>query len=396
MIKHDVRYIIRRVITAIIIAFIFFFLRSTGVLAATKVASYQYRTNYYNCVWETLTDTCIQFGNELQSSLTNFGTGTNGPKVLTGFVVQLTTNNTQTEFFQQGQTCTLTWKLNFNPKNSNAINGVVNDPTIDFLYYNGSQYVHFDSQGGVSCLNNSNDGYAFNCTARWTNAVTGRFINITYGYSKGIHRSSTQGYNFRDPKITCTSDPVVDAIEDQKYQVLSALSALQQGIHNSLTAIINNQTEAEEFLNTIKTNLQGVANNVLTITSAINALNSGIGEPYDPTNTEITNWKNGIDSNGQGNNAVSGFGSLPGTFFNAYINGLEGVCEPISLGTLYNTELILPCFDPSQKLGLIWNIIDLCFAIFIVYNISRKFVVIFHKFTELSDSQVYDIYGGGA
>lgn len=396
MIKHDVRYIIRRVITAILIAFIFFFLRSTGVLAATKISAYQYRTNYYPCTWNSALNGCITTGLETQSGLTSFGTGTNGPKILSGFVVQLVTNNTQTEYFQQGQTCTLTWKLNFNPKTHQVGVAVVDDPIIDFLYWNGSEYVHFDSQGGATCLDNSNDSYAFNCTARWTNAVTGRYINITYNYNHGIPRSDSQGYNFRDPKISCTSDPVVDAIEDQKYQVLSALSALQQGIYNSLTAIMNNQTEAEEFLNTIKTDLKGVANNVLIITSAVNALNSGIGEPYDPTNTEITNWKNGIDGNGQGNNAVSGFGSLPGTFFNAYINGLDGVCEPISLGTLYNSQITIPCFDPSEKLGVIWTTIDLCFAIFIVYNISRKFVVIFHKFTELSDSQVYDIYGGGA
>lgn len=93
------------------------------------------------------------------------------------------------------------------------------------------------------------------------------------------------------------------------------------------------------------------------------------------------------DINDDSNSPVSDLLTLPITLLQAYINGFDSTCSPISLGTLYGTNLVLPCIDIPDYIGnSLWNMIDAMFCLFMIYNIAMMCVSIYESFTSLDDS----------
>lgn len=88
--------------------------------------------------------------------------------------------------------------------------------------------------------------------------------------------------------------------------------------------------------------------------------------------------------------------TMPLTLIQAYISGMSGTCQSISLGRLYNTNLIIPCIDIESKLGSnLWSMIDILFAMFMVYNLGQLFITAFDSLTSLKDnfSWLYGVEG---
>lgn len=78
---------------------------------------------------------------------------------------------------------------------------------------------------------------------------------------------------------------------------------------------------------------------------------------------------------------------LPISLLNRYVEGFNGTCSPIHLGSLYGTDLTLPCINLSSVLGdTLWNIIDSLVSIFFIYNIGLLFVSAFNSVTSLRDT----------
>lgn len=77
---------------------------------------------------------------------------------------------------------------------------------------------------------------------------------------------------------------------------------------------------------------------------------------------------------------------IPITLLSAFNSGVSGTCQPVSLGTLYGTELVLPCINLEQRLGSdLWAIIDDITAIFIIYEIVMLVIASFEGLSSLND-----------
>lgn len=78
---------------------------------------------------------------------------------------------------------------------------------------------------------------------------------------------------------------------------------------------------------------------------------------------------------------------MPLTLINHYVDGFNSTCSPINLGSLYGTELKLPCVNLESKLGSsLWTTIDGLVSIFMIYNICMLFVSVFNDITSLRDT----------
>lgn len=83
---------------------------------------------------------------------------------------------------------------------------------------------------------------------------------------------------------------------------------------------------------------------------------------------------------------ISDLLTMPITLIQAYINGFSASCSPISLGSLYDKPINLPCINLENILGsTLWNLIDLLFSVFMFYNISQLIISAFNNLTSLKD-----------
>lgn len=89
----------------------------------------------------------------------------------------------------------------------------------------------------------------------------------------------------------------------------------------------------------------------------------------------------------ESNSPVSDLLTLPITLLQAYLTGFDSVCTTYNLGSLYGTNLTLPCIDiPSYIGNSLWTMIDALCCIYMIYNIAMLFVSIYEQFTSLDDS----------
>ena len=78
---------------------------------------------------------------------------------------------------------------------------------------------------------------------------------------------------------------------------------------------------------------------------------------------------------------------MPLTLINHYVDGFNSSCSAINLGSLYGTDLKLPCINLESKLGSsLWVTIDGLVSIFMIYNICMLFVSAFNDITSLRDT----------
>lgn len=75
---------------------------------------------------------------------------------------------------------------------------------------------------------------------------------------------------------------------------------------------------------------------------------------------------------------------FPVLIFSYFSNSMSNTCSPVVLGSLYGHELSLPCLNLPNYLGLtLWNIIDLLFVFYMIYNIAHLFIGILEDISEL-------------
>lgn len=76
---------------------------------------------------------------------------------------------------------------------------------------------------------------------------------------------------------------------------------------------------------------------------------------------------------------------LPLRMIQAFVNGINGACTTIDLGTWEDTPLYIPCINIENYLGsTLWGIIDLLFCGFMALNISQLMI---HDFDSLSSAE---------
>lgn len=142
--------------------------------------------------------------------------------------------------------------------------------------------------------------------------------------------------------------------------------------------------------------VSSITTNQQNTTNAVNDVNNSINNDTVSTNTENSSTASEWASASASDSVISDMVLMPITLLNAFSSGFSGSCQAYNLGSLYGTNLTLPCINISNYLGsTLWGIIDVLMSGFLIYGIGKKFVKVFNDFTNLKDSQVDELYGGG-
>lgn len=170
------------------------------------------------------------------------------------------------------------------------------------------------------------------------------------------------------------------------------------GINGALAQLINQNTINSQITqNAINTGIQNVTSAVQQQTQASQNINNSINDTTPVSNNEISGNTADWNSNNLQNGTITQLLTLPITLIQAYLNGINSSCTSFNLGSLFGTDLILPCINVSNYLGTaLWSTIDILFSGFMILNIGKKLIKIFNDFTNLNSNQAEELYGGGA
>lgn len=92
----------------------------------------------------------------------------------------------------------------------------------------------------------------------------------------------------------------------------------------------------------------------------------------------------------ESNSPISDLLTLPITLLEAYLTGFDSTCSSYNLGSLYGTNLVLPCINIPDYIGSsLWSVIDALCCIYMIYNIAMLFVSVYETFTSLDDSMQF-------
>lgn len=137
--------------------------------------------------------------------------------------------------------------------------------------------------------------------------------------------------------------------------------------------------------NSAITNIQNNTNDIKNSISDSNIDNNS-------TSSSSTSWNNKNASN----NTITSLLTLPISLLTNIVNGLQTSCSSFSLGSLFGTNLTMPCINLSSLLGTtLFNVLDILISGFMIYNIAKKLIKIFNDFTNLKSNQIDELYGGG-
>ena len=123
-------------------------------------------------------------------------------------------------------------------------------------------------------------------------------------------------------------------------------------------------------------------------------INDTLNDDTGVSNSELSDLFGDLESS---DTPISDLLTMPITLLNAYIDGFEGTCQRISLGSLYGENIILPCINLEDYLGsTLFGMIDVLICIYLIYNLSQLFITAFDDLTSLKDNfdWLYGVEGG--
>ena len=183
---------------------------------------------------------------------------------------------------------------------------------------------------------------------------TANFVFYTDPISTSDFASITE--HFYTPYITS-----VPSIPDNSAQ-LNNIRNLQQNTLNSVQSVQGQVTQVQTELNNIDDTLNDDTIDDSNTTGTLEDLSEDL-----PTNPVISDLL-----------------LLPVRLFQNIVNSINGSCSPFNLGSLYGSNLTLPCINIESLIGTtLWSVIDILFCGAFVLIIRKKFVDIFHDLTDL-------------
>ena len=119
------------------------------------------------------------------------------------------------------------------------------------------------------------------------------------------------------------------------------------------------------------------------LVDATNDLNDTLNDnTVDSSDSTINELKNKIPTN----SVISDLLLLPVRFLQNFVNALGSSCSSFPLGSLYGTNLFMPCINIQNYLGSgIWTTIDLIMSGFFIYALRKKFIQIYENLTNLKN-----------
>lgn len=219
------------------------------------------------------------------------------------------------------------------------------------------------------------------CSVNGDNCMTGGLIKL-YNDKNSSWTLLQESYSRDSISIDYASNTIVSndaTIINQNNSIINGQYSINNSINNQGQNIIDNQNKNQQQTN-----------------NKLDDVNKNLSDESAPSNDDVSSKTNEWNSKLAGTGPVSNMVLMPITLLNGYINGFNSTCNSFNLGNFYGTDIVLPCIDISKYLGAtLWNIIDILFSGFMIFEIGKKFVKIFNDFTNLKDNQIDDLYGGG-
>lgn len=126
---------------------------------------------------------------------------------------------------------------------------------------------------------------------------------------------------------------------------------------------------------------QEIVNELQESNQKLNDIDSTLNDSStDSSDSTISNLQSDLPTN----SVISDILLLPVRLLQAIINSLGSTCSNFNLGSLYGTNLVMPCIDIQNYVGsAIWTFIDLVFSGMFVLVIRKKFIQIWENITNL-------------
>ena len=260
--------------------------------------------------------------------------------------------------FKKGNYYTLNFSFDNGSYMLNNLTNYSNFSDLTYGYFHNNDYIQDD---GLTLT-----GYSINYNSSEYKGT----ISITFKATE-----DTSSYRFWIDGLPLLRNRSFDYSQGYRVYLLSAFeeenndSALLQQITNQNNTIINqNQQQINQQQQT----------------------NDKLDKFFDdePLSDEVIDeFFDGIGANFTTDTPISDLLLMPLTILEAYSNGISSSCSSFNLGSLFGTELIMPCIDLKSILGSsLWSLIDTIISLFMFYNIAMLVVSIFDSVTSLEDS----------
>lgn len=249
---------------------------------------------------------------------------------------------------------------------------------------------NFDSQYVVSCETDT-CLIVIPYTAIWENDKSSGGSSYTYSIiTNGSFTAQVGGPGYFN--VCTTQDNNLECVTPNNT-ILSSLDIIisRKNLTSQSLNMFTFQTLGFWLIYNIGQNTQAIqetADNTKGINDSIN--DSSIDS--NNTSSSTTSWGNKNASNGTITNLLT----LPISLLQAIVNGIQSSCSSFSLGSLFGTNITLPCINVGNLIGSgLWSTIDILFSGFMILAIAKKLIKIFNDFTNLKTNQVDELYGGG-
>lgn len=257
--------------------------------------------------------------------------------------------------------------------------------TLNFAFDNGSYILN-----NLTNYNNFSDltyGYFYNNDYVQADGLTLTSYAINYDVSNYngnititfLATENTSSYRFLIDGLPLLRNRSFDYGQGFRVYLLSAFeeenndSALLQQITNQNNTMINQNQQIISGQSQGNQKLEDIFNSITD------------DEPI--SDDELDGFFDGIGANFTTDTPISDLILMPFTLLEAYSNGISGTCSQFSLGSLFGSELVMPCVDLESLLGSnLWGLIDGLISIFMFYNIAMLVISIFDSVTSLDDT----------
>lgn len=177
-----------------------------------------------------------------------------------------------------------------------------------------------------------------------------------------------------------------DSQHSQAVRFLGFSSQSSQDVSIAILAYLKMQQSNQDYttiLNQIKNNQNDYKEELQNVNSSIQETNDTLtDDTIDGSNT--TGTLEDLSEDLPTNSVISDLLLLPVRLFQNILNSINGSCSTFNLGSLYGSNLTLPCINIETLIGsTLWSVIDILFCGAFILVIRKKFVDIFENLTEL-------------
>lgn len=363
MIK-DTRYIIKRVIIGVLICLILSFIRTCEVHALENFVSpydlsyRRYRANEYAITYaRNCTDSTCFYDSVGTTTRGVFYTGNGG----------YTFNNTKIIMFNIGY-------YDSSNKTDQVANVSINNMP---CYYSVSHAQSLLDDGSNDMQYESTSISAY-CVTNFNVVISGNSPLIEVNYLTNARHSIISLSKIRFVQDD-SMNTIISLLQTANGYNLTHENLLIQ-IRDRLNTIIQNEGSIKSSIDSQSQQQHSDAVSQKQSTDNINDSinNSNVDDP----NSSLTEMDNKIATN----SVISDLLLLPVTLFQNILNSINGTCSTFNLGSLFGTNLTMPCIDIEGVIGpILWGVIDVLLSGIFVLSIRKKFVDIFENITSLKD-----------